>query len=95
MDKRTAPVKRAMSALGEQTAFMRRITHMTAKTTAARAGVSLMTLRKFERGENVELASALEILRAVGLLEQVVEGADPLNSEQGRARLAAYMRKSR
>ncbi|MHA3682877.1 helix-turn-helix domain-containing protein [Leucobacter sp. HY1908] len=70
---------------------MRKLNSLTAKRTAARAGVSLTTLRKFERGENIGFAAALEILRAVGLLDPVVTGADPLQSAQGRARLAAFL----
>lgn len=85
------PVQRAQRTIGEQVAFMRKINRLTAKRTAARAGVSVTTLRNFERGENVEFATALEILRAVGLLDQVVTAADPLQSPQGRARLAAFM----
>ncbi|MDJ1371944.1 helix-turn-helix domain-containing protein [Gulosibacter molinativorax] len=80
-----------MRTIGEHVTVMRKISRLNAKQTAARAGVSLTTLRNFERGENVEFVSALEILRAVGLLEQVVQGADPLQSDQGRARLNAYL----
>lgn len=91
MAEATLPVKRALQEMGEHVVLMRKISRLTAKRTAARAGVSLTTLRNFERGENVELTTALEILRAVGLLEQVVAGADPLQSPQGRARLAAFL----
>ncbi|MGO2112558.1 MAG: helix-turn-helix domain-containing protein [Pseudoclavibacter sp.] len=91
MSEPTTPVKRAMLTMGEHVVLMRKINRLTAKRTAARAGVSLTTLRNFERGENVEFTTALEILRAVGLLDQVVAGADPLESSQGRARLAAFL----
>ncbi|SJN12852.1 hypothetical protein FM113_16015 [Leucobacter sp. 7(1)] len=87
----TVPVQRALDTIGEHVTVMRKLNRLTAKRTAARAGVSLTTLRKFERGENVELVTALEILRAVGLLDAVVAGADPLQSTQGRARLAAFI----
>ena len=87
----TAPVQRALETIGAHVTTMRKINRLTAKRTAARAGVSLTTLRNFERGENVELTSALEILSAVGLLDQVVAGADPLQSAYGRARLAAFL----
>lgn len=91
MSEPTAPVKRAMETIGGHVTMMRKINRLTAKRTAARAGVSLTTLRTFERGGNVELTTALEILRAVGLLDQVMTGADPLQSAQGRARLAAFI----
>ncbi len=87
----TAPVQRALETIGAHVTTMRKINRLTAQRTAARAGVSLTTLRRFERGENVELTSALEILSAVGLLDQVVQGADPLQSAHGRARLAAFL----
>lgn len=87
----TAPVQRALETIGAHVTTMRKINRLTAQRTAARAGVSLTTLRRFERGENVELTSALEILSAVGLLDQVAQGADPLQSAQGRARLAAFL----
>ncbi|MGO1852780.1 MAG: helix-turn-helix domain-containing protein [Microbacteriaceae bacterium] len=91
MAESTVPVQRAMETIGGHVTMMRKINRLTAKRTAARAGVSLTTLRKFERGENVEFTTALEILRAVGLLDQLVDGADPLQSQQGRARLAAFI----
>lgn len=87
----TTPARQAMRTLGEHVTLMRKLNRLTAKRTAARVGVSLTTLRNFERGENVELTTALEILRAVGLLDQVVAGSDPLQSPQGRARLAAFI----
>ena len=80
-----------LKTIGAHVTTIRKINRLTAKRTAARAGVSLTTLRNFERGENVELTSALEILSAVGLLDQVIAGADPLQSPQGRARLAAFL----
>lgn len=91
----TPPVERAHRDIGEHVALMRKLNRLTAKRVAARAGVSLTTLRKFERGEDVKLSSALEILRAVGLLDQTVAGTDPLSSEQGRARLAALLDRRR
>lgn len=87
----SAPAQRAMETIGEHVTTMRKLNRLTAKRTAARAGVSLTTLRKLERGENVGFGAALEILRAVGLLDSVVTGADPLQSPQGRARLAAFL----
>lgn len=87
MAQRSLPVRRAMAKIGEHVTLMRNLNGTTAKATAARAGVSLTTLRNLERGENVGLDAALDILHAVGLLDQTVAGTDPLASEAGRARL--------
>ena len=46
---------------------------LTQKEAAERAGVSLITLRKFENGKayNINMGNFLSLLRVVGCLEQV------------------------
>ncbi len=51
------------------------------------AGITRATLRKIETGDaGVSFRNLAQVLRALGLLDQVVETIDPLNSEIGRLR---------
>ena len=65
----------------------RKLQGLTAAQVADRAGVSRTTLSKLEHGESgVSLGVALEVLRALGRLDAVVEATDPYESDLGRIR---------
>ncbi len=60
---------------------------LTAQQVAERADITRDTLRKIESGNpNVSFNSVAQVLRALGLLDRVVDAVDPLNSDIGRLR---------
>ena len=60
---------------------------LTAQQVSERAGITRDTLRKIESGNpNVSFNSVAQVLRALGLLDRVVDAVDPLNSDIGRLR---------
>jgi len=77
--------RRAMAQLGEFVSVWRRQQRLTQATVADRAGISLPTLRAVERGDpGVGLATFLEVVRAVGALDRVIEALDPYETDLGR-----------
>lgn len=76
MSKRTPPVfpttSRQLAALGERLRAARLRRRMTQATLAARADVSLPTLRKLEQGEpSGSLATLLRALQVLGLDQDI------------------------
>ena len=72
MVKRSPPVfpaaARQVAALGERLAAARKRRRMTQSAVAMRAGVSVPTLRKLERGDAaVSIAAFLRVLQVLGL----------------------------
>ena len=63
--------EQALRELGSRIRAMRIDTPLTQAELAARAGVSLSTVAKFERGEDIRLSSLLSIMRALGTLAAV------------------------
>ena len=60
---------------------------LTAQQVVERADITRDTLRKIESGNpNVSFNSVAQVLRALGLLDRVVDAVDPLNSDIGRLR---------
>lgn len=87
--RRPSPRKtlRAAHELGEYARTWRKLLNLTAEQVSQRAGISRPTLRKLEQGDpTVTLETFLNVMRALGRLEQVVESLDPYNSDLGRAR---------
>ncbi|MCC6899377.1 MAG: helix-turn-helix transcriptional regulator [Polyangiaceae bacterium] len=87
MPKRTPPVfpaaARQLVALGERLAVARKRRRMTQGTLAARAGISIPTLRKLEKGEaGVSIAAVLRILQVLGFTADIDRLA--LDDELGR-----------
>ena len=67
---------------------------LTARQVAARPGITRATLRKIEAGNpNVSFNSVPQGLRALGILDQIVDAADPLASDIGRLRAGRLTRK--
>lgn len=82
-----ARLVRAGGQLGAHAATWRKLLGLTAEQLAERAGISRSTLRKVEAGDlGVSIGAYLNVLRALGQLERVVEATDPYETDLGRAR---------
>jgi transcriptional regulator with XRE-family HTH domain len=80
--------------LGEHVHAWRMVLGLTAEQVSARAGISLSTLRKLENGDpGVRLESFLQVVRAIGVLDDLVASVDPLETDLGRARAGLINRK--
>jgi len=85
--RRSARGSRAALEIGEHLATWRKLQGLTAQQVADRAGVSRETLGKLERGQgNVGMTVLLEVSRALGQLDRLVEALDPYETDLGRAR---------
>jgi transcriptional regulator with XRE-family HTH domain len=83
----SARIFRATRQIGDNLTAWRKLQSLTAAQVADRAGVSRTTLSKLEHGEGgVSLGVVLEVLRALGQLDAVVEATDPYKSDLGRIR---------
>ncbi len=89
-----AAVARAAHSLGEYLAGWRKILGLTAEQVADRAGISRTTLRKIEHGDaGVRFGAVLSVARSLGVLDRIIESADPLASDLGRARASLLNRR--
>ena len=80
-------IGRQITELGEHIHGWRMVLGLTAQQVAERADITRDTLRKIESGNpNVNFNSVAQVLRALGLLDRVVDAVDPLNSDIGRLR---------
>ncbi|WP_033293758.1 helix-turn-helix domain-containing protein [Amycolatopsis jejuensis] len=87
--RRTSPAKthRAATLIGEHVVTWRKLRGLTAEQVCQRAGISRPTLRKVETGDpTVTVETFLNVLRALGRLDSVVDALDPYETEFGRAR---------
>lgn len=67
---------------------------LTVQQVAERAGITRTTLRKIETGDpSVSFRNVAQVLRALGVLDQVVEAIDPLGSGIGRLRADSLTKK--
>lgn len=79
--------RRAGEHIGAHLAAWRKLQGLTAQQVAERAGVDRSTLRRLEHGETtVSLAAVLNVARALGQLDRVVDAFDPYETDLGRAR---------
>lgn len=70
------------------------VLNLTAEQVSDRAGISPGTLRSIERGAaTVSFGSVMQVARALGVLDQIVDAVDPLATDVGQARAAALDRK--
>ena len=80
-------IDRQLTEFGEHIRGWRMVLGLTAQQVSERANISRDTLRKIEAGEpGVSFRNVTQVLRAVGLLDGVVDATDPLNSDIGRLR---------
>lgn len=72
----------------------RMVLGLTAQQVAERADITRDTLRKIETGDaGVNFRNVAQVLRALGILDQIVDAADPLASDIGRLRAGELTRK--
>jgi transcriptional regulator with XRE-family HTH domain len=83
----SARTVRAGRQVGQNLATWRKLQNVTAEQLAERAGVSRPTISKLEHGDlGVGLGVLLEVLRALGQLDRVVQATDPYETDLGRIR---------
>lgn len=86
---RSLPARTRLSArrIGANLTVWRKLQRLTAEQVAERAGISRGTLRRLENGEpSVGLDVFLNVARALGVLDRLVESLDPYETDLGRAR---------
>ncbi|QHG85439.1 XRE family transcriptional regulator (plasmid) [Rhodococcus rhodochrous] len=87
-------IDRQVVAFGEHVRGWRMVLGLTAQQVAERADITRDTLRKIETGDpGVSFRSVVQVLRALGVLDQTVDAIDPLNSDIGRLRAGNLTKK--
>ena len=87
-------IEREAQTFGDYVHGWRMVLGLTAQQVAERADITRDTLRKIEAGNpTVSLANAMQVLRALGMLDQMVSSIDPLASDIGRLRAGRLDRK--
>ncbi|MDO9396161.1 MAG: helix-turn-helix transcriptional regulator [Herbiconiux sp.] len=83
----SARTRRNALTLGARLTEWRKLQDLTAEQVAQRAGISKPTLWKLESGDpGVSLGVLLDVVRALGFTDQLLDAVDPLSTELGRAR---------
>lgn len=85
----------ALRALGERLAARRLERNQTQAQLAREAGVALRTIVRLERGESTQLANFVRVLRALELLEPLLESLARLAPAPGSRPLAQLRRRAR
>lgn len=89
MAKRPLPirVRRSAAEIGNHMVAWRKLQNLTAEQVAERAGTTRTTLRRLEHGDPaVGFDVFLNVARALGQLDRLVEALDPYETDLGRAR---------
>ena len=87
-------IDRQLAEFGEHLRGWRMVLGLTAQQVSERAGITRDTLRKIEAGNpSAGFGNVAQVLRALGVLDQVVEAVDPLNSDIGRLRAGSLSKK--
>ncbi len=87
-------IDRQMVEFGAHVRGWRMVLGLTAQQVSERAGITRDTLRRIETGApGVSAGNVAQVLRALGILDQVVNAADPLNSDIGRLRAGNLTKK--
>jgi len=77
---------KAAVELGNSLATFRKLQGLTAAQVSDRAGITRNTLRNLERGEaTVGLDVLLEVSRVLGVLDYLVKGLNPYETDLGQA----------
>jgi transcriptional regulator with XRE-family HTH domain len=80
-------IRRALEGLSDDISAWRRLRGLTQVQLADRAGVSRDTLTRLERGEGgVSVENLLRVLRALGIVGEVLQALDPYETDVGRMR---------
>ena len=85
--------EQAAIKLGEHLATWRKLLNLTADQVAQRADINRGTLRRLEAGQVVGVDVLLEVSRSLGILDALINAADPWESDLGRARAGATLPK--
>jgi transcriptional regulator with XRE-family HTH domain len=85
----------ALRDLGERLAARRLERNQTQAQLAREAGVALRTIVRLERGESTQLANFVRVLRALELLEPLLESLARLAPEPASRPLAQLRRRAR
>ncbi len=80
------PVRRAQARIGADLSTWRKLRRLTVAEVADRAGMSVSTLSRLERGKGASLEHTLAVARALGVLEGLAGAVDPYETDLGRAR---------
>ncbi len=87
-------IDRQLAEFGEHVRGWRMVLGLTAQQVSERAGITRDTLRKIETGDpSAGFGNVAQVLRALGVLNQVVEAVDPLGSDIGRLRAGSLAKK--
>ena len=87
-------IDRQLAEFGEHLRGWRMVLGLTAQQVSERAGITRDTLRKIEAGNpSAGFGNVAQVLRALGVLDQVVEAVDPLGSDIGRLRAGSLSKK--
>ncbi len=87
-------IDRQLAEFGEHLRGWRMVLGLTAQQVSERAGITRDTLRKIEAGNpSAGFGNVAQVLRALGVLDQVVGAVDPLASDIGRLRAGRLAKK--
>lgn len=87
-------IDRELTELGQHIRGWRMVHGLTAQQVADRASITRDTLRKIETGRGgVAFENVAQVMRALGILDTVVDAADPLTTDIGRLRAAKLERR--
>ena len=95
MRRPTPPVlKITASQWGQHFATWRKLLDLTSQDVAERAGIHRQTVSKIENGDtSVRYDDFIRVARAIGLLEKITEAIDPMETEFGKVRAEAALKK--
>jgi transcriptional regulator with XRE-family HTH domain len=80
-------VERSLRRLGEHMTTWRKLQRLTTTVLSERAGVDRSTLRAIETGRGTtSIENLLRVLRVLGIMDKVVECADPYTTDVGKLR---------
>jgi Helix-turn-helix. len=80
-------ITREREVIGERVHQWRMVHNLTAQQVCERASITRDTLRKLERGDtSVKTETFLQVLRALGILDYLLEALDPFAYDVGRLR---------
>ncbi|TFC96021.1 MULTISPECIES: helix-turn-helix transcriptional regulator [Cryobacterium] len=93
VQRRSVRQQRMLKDFGAHLKRWRTVNNMAASDVADRASVTRETLRNVESGTGTaRMDSLFAILAALGILDEVVEAANPYNSEVARVRIDEILR---
>ena len=79
-------VSRSLRRIGEDLATWRKLRSLTAAEVADRAGLSVNTVLRLEKGSGATLENLLRVARALGVLDNLTGSLDPYATDVGRLR---------